>query len=81
MDDHDYSGADPMDWLAALFRYEYCVECGGDAEHHTAVPFMGNPFARCDYPPSDAGEWHPIIVAYRRQSQIEAATPTAGQCG
>src|SRR5690348_10994373 len=33
-------------WLAHLFEDEYCAECGGDAQHHTVVPFLGNPFAR-----------------------------------
>lgn len=40
----------PADWLADLFEHEYCTECGGDASEHTAVPFMGSWFARCDYP-------------------------------
>jgi hypothetical protein len=30
------------EWLAETFEFEYCAECGGDAEHHTAIPFMGN---------------------------------------
>ena len=54
------------DWLAELFESEYCAECGGDAEHHTAVPFLGNWFARCDYPCDDeTGAVHPIITKFR----------------
>lgn len=54
----------PEIWLAELFETEYCEECGGDAEHHTAVPFMGNWFARCDYPAK--GKMHPVIEAFHR---------------
>ena len=39
---------EPERWLEEYFEYEYCAECFGDAEHHTAVPFLGNWFARCD---------------------------------
>jgi hypothetical protein len=68
----------PAQWLAELFACEYCAECGGDAQHHTAVPFLGNWFARCDYTltdaqldavPDDAPQsafWHPVIAAYRK---------------
>lgn len=52
-------------WLVELFEYEYCAECGGDAEHHTAVPLFGNWFARCDYPPDDDGNYHPVIASFR----------------
>lgn len=31
----------------------YCDECGGDAEDHDAVEFMGNWFARCKMGPRD----------------------------
>lgn len=37
----------PESWLEEQFEYEYCHECGGDAEHHDAAPFMGNWFAKC----------------------------------
>ena len=52
-------------WLKRLFADEFCAECGGDAEHHTAIPFMGNWFARCDYPPSENGDQHPVVRKYR----------------
>lgn len=52
-------------WLSELFEYEFCAECGGDACHHTAVPFMGNWFARCDHPANDDGEMSPVVKAYR----------------
>lgn len=53
------------EWLHQQFEHEYCEECGGDAQHHTAVPFMGNWFARCDYPRTSDGEMHPHIAAFR----------------
>ena len=34
-------------WLAELFQFEFCEECGHDAEDHIAVPFLGNWFAIC----------------------------------
>lgn len=55
----------PKKWLARLFEFNYCEECGGDVQHHTAVPFMGNWFARCDYPPPDGSDQHPVIAAFR----------------
>lgn len=64
------------EWLEELFDSEYCCECGGDENHHTAVPHMGNWFARCDYPPDckeiDGREpelheiYHPVIAKYRK---------------
>lgn len=53
-------------WLAELFECEYCAECRGDAEHHTALPVFGNWFARCDHGPSDDGTPHLIIQAFHR---------------
>ena len=39
----------PEDWLAGLFEFEFCAECGGDAADHDVclVPGIGNYFARC----------------------------------
>jgi hypothetical protein len=39
----------PETWLRELFEFEYCAECGGDAEDHEVciVPGMGTFFARC----------------------------------
>jgi hypothetical protein len=39
----------PEAWLEQLFEFEYCPECGGDAEDHEVciVPGIGNYFARC----------------------------------
>lgn len=53
-------------WLRETFEFEYCAECHGDACHHTAVPVMGNWFARCDFPPAqdDAATPHPVIAAF-----------------
>ena len=59
----------PDEWLGALFEYEFCAECGGDAKHHTAVPFMGNWFAHCDYPrldTLDTAPLHPVIDRFHR---------------
>ncbi len=43
----------PHEWLRRLFEYEYCAECGGDAEDHDVciVPGIGNYFARCKRTP------------------------------
>jgi len=39
----------PEEWLEQLFEFEYCAECGGDAEDHEVciVPGIGTYFARC----------------------------------
>ncbi len=37
----------PDEWLRRLFEYEYCPECGGDAEDHEVCLVLGNYFARC----------------------------------
>ena len=47
---------DPTTWLQELFEYEYCSECLLDWDCHTAIPFMSNWFARCDYPTEDQNE-------------------------
>ena len=52
-------------WLEEMFECHYCDECGGDAQHHTAVPVMGNWFARCDYPRQSSGKLHPTIAEFR----------------
>ena len=43
----------PSNWLRRLFEYEYCPECGGDAEDHEVciVPGIGTYFARCKRSP------------------------------
>lgn len=67
-DEVDAPGDDattPDGWLASLFESEYCAECGGDAQHHTAVPFMGNWHAFCDFPRSDDdASLHPTIKKF-----------------
>jgi hypothetical protein len=42
----------PSEWLERLFEFEYCAECGGDADDHEVclVPGIGNYFARCKPP-------------------------------
>lgn len=54
----------PAEWLAEQFECDYCAECHGDTCHHTAVPFMGNWFARCNFPSSDDGTTHPVIIEF-----------------
>jgi hypothetical protein len=41
----------PGKWLAEQFEFEWCADCGRDHRHHTAIPFLGNWFARCDREP------------------------------
>ena len=54
-------------WLEQQFECEFCEECGGDVCHHTAVPFMGNWFARCDFPRDDDGLMHPTVEKFRAE--------------
>jgi hypothetical protein len=39
----------PDEWLERLFEFNYCDECGKDAEDHEVcvVPGTGTNFARC----------------------------------
>lgn len=46
----DSYGRTAQEFLDEHFEYAYCECCGRDKEDHTAVPFMGNWFARCDKP-------------------------------
>lgn len=63
----------PAAWLDDLFEFEYCAECGGDSQHHTAIPLNGNWFARCDYPMSNDSEiWHPKIQAFRKRKLVDS---------
>jgi hypothetical protein len=43
----------PDEWLRRLFEFEFCPECGGDAEDHEVciVPGIGTYFARCKRSP------------------------------
>jgi hypothetical protein len=59
---------EPAEWLKEQFEFEYCAECDGDAEHHTAIPFMGNWFARCNCPRDDNGNLHPTIELFRAEA-------------
>jgi len=54
-------------WLEEQFEHEYCADCGGDAQHHIAVPFWGNWFAWCKYEPDEDGMPHPVIAAFRKE--------------
>lgn len=56
----------PELWLERQFEFEFCPDCGGDVEHHTAVPFLGNWFARCDCPRDETTcDLHPTVAAFR----------------
>lgn len=61
---------DEAEFLAELFEFEFCDECGGDAEHHRVVyDPLGNLFAQCIYPPCECcGRAAPEIVAFRREA-------------
>lgn len=61
---------DPQKWLAQQFECEFCADCGGDARHHTAVPVLGNWFARCGYPAGPNGGTHATIRTYRRRYDL-----------
>jgi hypothetical protein len=37
----------PDEWLERLFEFEYCPECGGDADDHEVSVVLGNYFAWC----------------------------------
>lgn len=37
--------------LTDFFEWEYCSECGRDADAHTPVPLLGNFFFRCNQEP------------------------------
>ena len=41
----------PDEWLRRLFEFEYCPECGGDAEDHVVTLVLGNYFAWCKRSP------------------------------
>lgn len=41
---------DAEKWLEQQFEFEYCPECGGDADDHDVVLILGNPFAHCRKP-------------------------------
>lgn len=41
----------PDVWMRRLFEFEYCPECGGDAEDHAVWIVLGNYFARCKRSP------------------------------
>ena len=61
-------------WLEDLFEFEYCGECGGDAEDHEVciVPGIGNYFARClrvDDDETDADAHNTVDRELRRRTE------------
>ncbi len=70
--EHGNLTIDPRTWLHEQFTNESCAECDGDAEHHEAVPFVGNWFAKCLYPSQEEDDSpHPVIVAFRTKEDPE----------
>lgn len=67
------------EWLESLFEHEYCPECGGDADDHTQIEVMGNPFARCNHPiPDDLTDEQieaELAERHRRQESGLPLTP------
>jgi hypothetical protein len=59
-------------FLSELFEYEYCAECGGDADDHDAIIVMGNWFARCRHPLPDLPNNQITAELERRHAQQEA---------
>ena len=52
--EEELDGITGKQFLEELFEYEYCTECGLDADAHTAIPlglgdYGTNWFARCDH--------------------------------
>ena len=37
----------PDEWLAELFKYENCSECGEGVDNHGVIILEGNYFAKC----------------------------------
>jgi len=68
-DDRGPRDEKPEQWLADLFEFEFCLECGGDVEDHDVclVPGIGNYFARCRRPDlTQGGDGSPYIRDGRR---------------
>ena len=61
----------PQEFVTSLFEYEYCSECGGDAEHHTVLedfPFPGTFFAKCRHERDErSGDLHPTIAEFHHK--------------
>ena len=47
MEELKLDGLTAKEWAEQQFEFEYCAKCGGDAEDHDIIPFMGHWFARC----------------------------------
>lgn len=42
-----FTETEAKDWLEEQFEFEFCPECGGDADDHRVIAVLGNPFALC----------------------------------
>lgn len=69
-------GTPSAEWLVELFEYEYCAECGGDADDHAAIPFLGNWFARCEHPLPEELSDDAIDAELRRRRELQDAGGT-----
>lgn len=58
----------PDTFLRELFEFDFCEFCGGDHQHHVALPFLGNWFARCCFPPNEDGSYHDTIKQFRSEA-------------
>lgn len=47
MDQVTLFGQTWQEFVAELFEYEECSDCGGDVEHHAPAVVFGHWFARC----------------------------------
>ena len=43
----DRNGSTATEFLAELFKFESCPDCGGDAADHEPLPLLGGWFAKC----------------------------------
>lgn len=43
----DIDGVSAEEWADEYFEFSYCDQCGGDAQDHDYILFMGHWFARC----------------------------------
>ncbi|MDB5350139.1 MAG: hypothetical protein JWN86_1386 [Planctomycetota bacterium] len=69
----------PEEWLERLFEFEYCAECGGDAEDHEVciVPGIGTYFARCRRPHGAGDEG--AAATRPDTSEVRANSPHLGE--
>lgn len=64
----------PEQWAKELFEFEYCGECGGDAEDHDILQNgLGGYFAKCRHPlPGDLSSVQIGRWLHRRMANKDA---------